>query len=87
MVSAMTSAMELTINSSAEQMDLHFNNFTPAVNSLTSTTSSNLHKDGQNQRIHENPEHPDNSETGKVDEVLTIHEDDRTAISSYQRVF
>ena len=87
MVSAMTSAMEVTINSSAEQMDLRFNNFTPAVNSLTSTTSSNLHKDGQNQRIHENPEHPDNSETGKVDEVLTIHEDDRTAISSYQRVF
>ena len=87
MVSAMTSAMEVTINSSAEQMDLRVNNFTPAVNSLTSTTSSNLHKDGQNQRIHENPEHPDNSETGKVDEVLTIHEDDRTAISSYQRVF
>ena len=87
MVSAMTSAMEVTINSSAEQMDLRFNNFTPAVNSLTSTTSSNLHKDGQNQRIHENPEHPDNSETGKVDEVLTIQEDDRTAISSYQRVF
>ena len=87
MVSAMTSAMEVTINSSAEQMDLRFNNFTPAVNSLTSTTSSNLHKDGQNQRIHENPEHPDNSKTGKVDEVLTIHEDDRTAISSYQRVF
>ena len=86
-MSAMTSAMEVTINSSAEQMDLRFNNFTPAVNSLTSTTSSNLHKDGQNQRIHENPEHPDNSETGKVDEVLTIHEDDRTAISSYQRVF
>ena len=87
MVSALTSAMEVTINSSAEQMDLRFNNFTPAVNSLTSTTSSNLHKDEQNQRIHENPEHPDNSETGKVDEVLTIHEDDRTAISSYQRVF
>ena len=87
MVSAMTSAMEVTINSSAEQMDLRFNNFTPAVNSLTSTTSSNLHKDGQNQRIHENPEHSDNSETGKVDEVLNIHEDDRTAISSYQRVF
>ena len=87
MVSAMTSAMEVTINSSAEQMDLHVNKFTPAVNSLTSATSSNLHKDGQNQRIHENPEHPDNSETGKVDEVLTIHEDDRTAISSYQPVF
>ena len=69
MVSALTSAMEVTINSSAEQMDLRFNNFTPAVNSLTSTTSSNLHKDGQNQRIHENPEHPDNSENGKVDEA------------------
>ena len=83
----MTLAMEVTINSLAEQMDLHVNKLTPAVNSLTSTTSSNLRKDGQDQRIHENPEHSDNLETGKVDKVLTIHEDDRAAISSYQWVF
>ena len=74
MVSAMTSAMEVTINSLAERMDLHVNKLTAAVNSLSSTTSNNLGKDGQDQRIRENPNRSGNSETGEVDEVLNIHE-------------
>ena len=59
-------------------MDLHVNKLTAAVNSLSSTTSNILGKDGQDQRIRENPERSDNSETGEVDEALSIHEDDRT---------
>ena len=47
---------------------------TAAVNSLTSATFSDLGKNGQNQRLYENPEYSDNSETAKVDEILTIHE-------------
>ena len=64
MVSAMTSAMEVTITSLAKRMDLHVNKLTAAVYSLSYATSNNLGKDGQYQRIHENPEHSDNSETG-----------------------
>ena len=78
MVSAMTSDMELTITSLAKRIDLHVNKVTAAVNSLSSTTFNNLGKDRQDQRIRENPERSDNSETGEVDEVLNIHEDDRT---------
>ena len=37
----MTSAMEVTINSLDERMDLHVNKLTAAVNSLPSTTSNN----------------------------------------------
>ena len=55
MVSAMTSAMEVTITSLGERMDLHNNKLTAAVNSLSSTASNNLGKDGQDQRIRENP--------------------------------
>ena len=55
MVSAMTSAMEVTITSLTERMDLHVNMLTAAVNSLLSTTSNNLGKDGQDQHIRENP--------------------------------
>ena len=66
MVSAMTSAMEVTINSLAERMDLHVNKLTAAVSSLPSATSNNLDKDGQYQRICENSEHSDNSETGEL---------------------
>ena len=50
---------------------------TAEVNSLSSATSNNLSKDGQDQRIFENPEHSDNLETGEVGKVLTIYEDDR----------
>ena len=78
MVSAMTSDMEVTITSLAKRIDLHVNKVTAAVNSLSSTTFNNLGKDRQDQRIRENPERSDNSETGEVDEVLNIHEDDRT---------
>ena len=78
MVSAMTSAMEVTIISLAERMDLHVNKLTAAVNSLSPTTSNNLGKDGQDQRICKNPKRSDNSDTGEVDEILNIHEDDRT---------
>ena len=78
MVSAMTSAMEVTIISLAERMDLHINKLTAAVNSLSPTTSNNLGKDGQDQRICKNPKRSDNSDTGEVDEILNIHEDDRT---------
>ena len=39
MVSAMTSAMEVTITSLTERMDLHVNKLTAAVNSMSSTTS------------------------------------------------
>ena len=74
----MTSAMEVAITSLAERMDLYVNKFTTAVNSLSSTTSNNLGKDVQAQRIRENRERSDNSETGEVDEVLNIYEDDRT---------
>ena len=51
----MASAMEVTITSLAERMNLHVNKLTAAVNSLSSTTSNNLGKDGQDQRIRENP--------------------------------
>ena len=74
----MTSAMEVAITSLAERMDLYVNKFTAAVNSLSSTTSNNLGKDVQAQRLRENRERSDNSETGEVDEVLNIYEDDRT---------
>ena len=78
--------MEATITSLAEHMDQHTNNLTAAVNSLPSTTSNNLGKDGQDQHICENPEHSDNSETGEVDEVLTIHEDDRTLYQEQKEI-
>ena len=78
MVSAMTSDMELTITSLAKRIDLHVNKVTAAVNSLSSTAFNNLGKDRQDQRIRENPERSDNSETGEVDEVLNTHEDDST---------
>ena len=74
MVSVMNSAMEVTITSLAERMDLYVNKFTAAVNSLSSTTSNNLGKDVQDQRIRENPNRSGNSETGEVDEVLNIYE-------------
>ena len=77
-VSAMTSAMEVTLTSLAKRIDLHVYKLTAAVNSLSSTTSNNLGKDRQDQRIRENPERFDNSETGEVDKVLNIHEDDNT---------
>ena len=64
MVSAMTSAVEVTITSLAERMDLHINKLTAAVNSLSSATSNNVGKDGQDQRISDNPERSENSETG-----------------------
>ena len=79
MVSAMTSDMELTITSLAKRIDLHVNKVTAAVNSLSSTTFNNLGKDRQDQRIRENPERSDNSETGEVDEVLNIHEKDTSS--------
>ena len=43
-------------------------------------------KDGQDQSICENPEHSDNSETGEVDEVLNIHEDDRTLYQEQKEI-
>ena len=82
----MTSAMEVTINSLAERMDLHVNKLTAAVNALPSTTSNNQGKDGQDQCICENPECSDNSETGEVDEVLNIHEDDRTLYQEQEEI-
>ena len=60
----MTSAVEVTITSLAERMDLHINKLTAAVNSLSSATSNNVGKDGQDQRISDNPERSENSETG-----------------------
>ena len=85
-VSAMTSAMEVTITSLAERIDLYVNKLTAAVNSLSSTTSNNLGKDGQDQRIRENPERSGNSETGEVEEVLNIHEDDRTPYQEQEEI-
>ena len=86
MVSAMTSAMEVTITSLTERMDLHVNKLTAAVNSLSSTTSNNLGKDVQDQRIRENPNRSGNSETGEVDEVLNIHEYDRTLYQEQEEI-
>ena len=86
MVSAMTSAMEVTITSLDERMDLHVNKLTAAVNSLSSTTSNNFGKDGQDHRIRQNPERSDNSETGEVDEVLNIHEYDRTLYQEQEKI-
>ena len=86
MVSAMTSDMELTITSLAKRIDLHVNKVTAAVNSLSSTTFNNLGKDRQDQRIRENPERSDNSETGEVDEVLNIHKDDRTLYQEQEEI-
>ena len=85
MVSAMTSAMEVITTSLAESMDLLVNKLTTAVNWLSSTTSNNLGKYRQDQHIRENPERFDNSETGEVDEVLKIHEDDRTLYQEKRR--
>ena len=51
MVSAMISAMEVTITSLAERMGLDVNNLTAAFNSLISATSNNLGKDGQDEHI------------------------------------
>ena len=82
----MTSALEVTITSLAERMDLNVNKLTAAVNSLSSATSNNLSKDGQDQRIRENPERSDNSETGEVDKVLNIHEDDRTLYQEQEEI-
>lgn len=56
MVSATTSAMEVTIGL-AERMDLHVSKLTAAVGSLSSATPNNMSKDEQDQHIHENPEH------------------------------
>ena len=86
MVQAMTSAVEMTITSLAECVDLHANKLTASVNSLSSATSNNLCKEGQDQRISENPEHSDNSETGEVDEVPTIHEDVRTLYQEHKEI-
>ena len=47
----MSSAMEVTITSLVERMDLHANKLTAAVNSLSSATSNNLAKNGQDQHI------------------------------------
>ena len=47
MVQAMTSAVEMTITSLAECVDLHANKLTASVNSLSSATSNNLCKEGQ----------------------------------------
>ena len=76
----------MAITSLAERMDLHVNKLTAAVNLLSSTTSSNLGKDGQDQRIRENPELSDNSETGEVDKVLNIHEDDRALYQEQEEI-
>ena len=84
-MSAMTSAMEVTITSLTERMDLHVNKLTAAVNSLSST-SSNLGKDEQDQHFRENPERYDNSETGEVHKVLNIHEDDRTLYQEQEEI-
>ena len=86
MVSAMTPAMEVPITSLDERMDLHANKLTAAVNSLSSATYNNLGKDGQNQDIRENAELSDNSETRKVDKLLTIHEDDRTLYQEQKEI-
>ena len=40
----------------------------------------------KDQRIRENPEHSDNSGTGGVDEVLNIHEDDRTLYEEQEEI-
>ena len=45
MASAMTSALEVTITSLAERIDLHVIKLTAAVNSLSSATSNNVGKD------------------------------------------
>ena len=83
----MTSTMEVTINSLAERMDLHVNKFIAEVNSLSSTTTSNnLGKVGQDHHICENPEPSDNSETGEVDKVLNILEDDRTLYQEQEEI-
>ena len=47
MVQAMTSAVEVTITSLAERVDLHVNKLAASVNSLSSATSNNLCKEGQ----------------------------------------
>ena len=73
-----------TITSLAERMDLHVNKLTDAVNSLSSATSNNLDKDGQDQRIRESRENPDNSDIVEVDEVLTIYEGDRTLYQKHK---
>ena len=82
----MALAMEVTITSLAERMNLHVNKLTAAVNSLSSTTSNNLGKDVQAQRIRENRKRSDNSETGEVDEVLNIYEDDRTLYQEQEEI-
>ena len=43
-------------------------------------------KDGRDQHILENPERSDNSETGEVNEVLNIHEDDRTLYQEQEEI-
>ena len=86
MVSAMTSAMEVTINSLAERMDLHVNKLIAAVNSLSPTTFNNLGKGAQGQNICENPEPSDNSETGEVDEALNILENDRILYQEQEEI-
>ena len=67
-------------------MDLHVNKLTDAVNSLSSATSNNLDKDGQDQRVRESPENPDNSDIVEVDKVLTIYEDDRTLYQEHKEI-
>lgn len=78
MVSAVSSALEMTIDSLAERTGLHVNKLTAVVNSLSCAIANNLGKNGQNQLIPENPERFENSKTGEVDEVLTVYEDDKT---------
>ena len=77
--------MKVTITSLAECMDLHVNKLTAAVNSLSSATSNNLGKDKQDQCICKNPEHSDNLETGEIDKVLNICEDEMTLYQEQKR--
>ena len=43
-------------------------------------------KDGRDQHILENPERSENSETGEVNKVLNIHEDDRTLYQEQEEI-
>lgn len=68
MVSAMTSALEVTINTSDKRMDLNVNKLTATVTSALSF-NNNLGKDTHDHPICENLEHSENSETGEVDSL------------------
>ena len=86
MVSAVSSALEMTIDSLAERTGLHVNKLTAVVNSLSCAIANNLGKNGQNQLIPENPERFENSKTGEVDEVLTVYEDDKTLYQEQREI-